>query len=72
MSCYFRDMNDVFKEASITVTPGNKRQIDQAFHQIAGVTYKDCSNTWKKLKQELMGDEEKRRGLIQMLQATTH
>ena len=65
-------MNDVFKEASITVTPGNKRQIDQAFHQIAGVTYKDCPSTWRKLKQDLMVNEQKRSELIEKLQAAMH
>ena len=68
MSCYFRHLKDIFEESGIEVTPGNKKEIDQAFHQIVGVTYKDCPATWKKLKQELMGDEEKRRNLIRKLQ----
>ena len=72
MSCYFRHMNDILKEAGITVTPGNKRQIDQAFHQIAGVTYKDCPSTWRKLKQDLMVNEQKRSELIEKLQAAMH
>jgi hypothetical protein len=50
------------------VTPGNKKQIDQAIHQIVGVTYKDCPATWKKLKQQIMGDEQKRRDLAKKLQ----
>jgi len=61
-------MKNVLDEAGIEVTPSNKKDIDQAFHQIVGVTYKDCPTTWKRLKQELVGDEQKRRELIQKLQ----
>ena len=68
MSCYFRHMKDVLGEAGIEVTHDNKKEIDQAFHEIVGVTYKDCPTTWKKLKQELAGDEQKRREFIQKLQ----
>ena len=69
MSCYFRHLADILNQAGIQVTPGNKKQIDQAFHQIAGVTYKDCPATWKRLKQEIMADEKKRQELIQKFQS---
>lgn len=68
MSCYFRHLKDILDEAGLEVTPGNKKKIDRAFHQIAGVTYKDCPAAWKRLKQEIAGDEQKRRHLIQKLQ----
>ena len=68
MSCYFRHLKDILNEAGIEVTPGNKHEIDQAFHQIAGVEYKDCPATWKGLKQELAGDGQKRQELIRKLQ----
>jgi hypothetical protein len=69
MSCYFRHGKDILEEAGITVSPGNKKQVDQAFHKIVGVGYKDCPATWKALKQTLLADEEKRSELIQKLQA---
>ena len=72
MSRYFRHMKDILAEAQIEVTPANRKKIDQAFHQIAGVPYKDCPATWKSLKQELAGDEAKRRELIQKLQDAIH
>ena len=72
MSCYFRHMKNVLDEAGIEVIPDNKKAIDQAFHQIVGVTYKDCPTTWKKLKQELAGDEQKRQQLIQNLKNAIH
>ena len=69
MSCYLRHIKDILDEAGIEVTPGNKKQIDQAIHHIASVTYKDCPQTWKKLKQEITGDEQKRRDFIDKLQS---
>lgn len=72
MSCYFRHMKNVLDEAGIEITPGNKKQIDQAVHQIVGVTYKDCPATWKRLKQQTIGDEQKRRGLVKKLQDALH
>jgi len=68
MSCYFRHIKNILDRAGIEVTASNKKEIDQAFHQIAGVTYKDCPATWKRLKQEWMADEQKRQELIQKLQ----
>ena len=67
MSCYFRHLKEVMAEAGIEVTPGNKQQIDRAIHEIAGVDYKDCSATWKKLKQEVLADERKRQDLVDKL-----
>ncbi len=60
MSCYFRHLNEIFAEAGINITPGNKKQIDHAIHQLVGTNYKDCPNTWRKLKQEIMLDDKKR------------
>lgn len=64
MSCYFRHMKNILDESSIEVTPSNKKEVDRAFHQIVGVTYKDCPATWKRLKQELMDNEQKLRNTI--------
>ena len=72
MSCYFRHLKDILDQAGIEVTPGNKKEIDRAFHQIAGVDYKDCPTTWKQLKQELAGDEQKRQELAQKLRSAIH
>lgn len=68
MSCYFRHMKGILDEAGIEVTPSNKKQLDQAIHQIVGVGYKDCPHTWQKLKQEITGDEQKRLDLVRRLQ----
>lgn len=67
MSCYFRHIKGILDEAGIEVTPSNKKEIDQAIHQILGVSYKDCPHTWKKLKQHVIGDEQKKQDLIRKL-----
>jgi trehalose-6-phosphate synthase len=68
MSCYLRHIKDVLDEAGIIVTPANRKQIDQAIHRAVGVGYKNCPATWKKIKEEIKGNEEKRRALIRQLQ----
>jgi len=70
MSCYFRHLKDILGQAGIEVTLGNKKDIDKAFHQMVGIDYKDCSSTWKQLKQELAGDEQKRQELVRKLNDT--
>lgn len=64
MSCYFRHLNEIFAEAGINITLGNRKQIDQAIHQLVGTNYKDCPGTWRKLKQEIMADDKKRQEFI--------
>jgi len=70
MSCYFRHIKDILEEAKIVVTPENKKQIDKAFHNIIGTTYKDCPTTWKKIKNNFLNDPQKRKELIRKLQTT--
>jgi len=50
------------------LTASNKKEIDRVFHQIVGVSYRDCPATWKRLKQYFVSDEQKRLELIQKLQ----
>jgi hypothetical protein len=67
MSCYLRHVQDVLEEAHIEVTPQNRKLVDQAIHKIVGVQYKECPATWKKLKDEWLHDETKRKELVQKL-----
>ena len=68
MSCYFRHLKDILNEAGIEVNPSNRKQIDRTIHDIVEVTYKDCPTTWKKLKQEIISNEQKRQDFIKKLQ----
>ncbi len=70
MSCYFRHLKDIFDEAGIEVAPSHKKQVDRAIHQIVGTNYKDCPDTWRKLKAQIMADGQKRRDFITELSNT--
>jgi hypothetical protein len=67
MSCYFRQLKDILAEAGVEVTPGNRKEIDRAIHKIVGVEYKDCPVSWRALKQQMSGDEQKRRDFVKKL-----
>ena len=69
MACYFRHLKEVFEAAGIEVSSVNKKQIDRTIHDIAGVSYKNCSATWRKLKQEILSDEQKRRHFVARLRS---
>ncbi|MFC1987038.1 hypothetical protein ACFLVH_00585 [Chloroflexota bacterium] len=65
MSCYFRYLEDIFGEAGIEVNTRNRKQVDQTIHKILGTDH--CPNTWKKLKQEIMVDGQKRQDFVAKL-----
>jgi hypothetical protein len=66
VSCYFRQMGVVFREAGLEVTPGNKKEVDRAIHALVGVPYKDCPATWRKVK-EMIADDAGREELVRAL-----
>jgi hypothetical protein len=67
VSCYFRHLKDIFDEAGVELTSANRKQVDQAVHRILAVEYKQCPVAWKKLKQEILGNNEKRLEFMQKL-----
>lgn len=60
MSCYFRHMKDVLEEAGVEITKENKKDIDRIIHGLVDVTYKDCSPTWKNVKEHIKADKAAR------------
>ena len=66
MSCYFRHMPDILKEAGVEVTPSNKKEVDRLIHSIVGVDYKNCSGAWKAVKGQRV-EESLRAELIEKL-----
>ncbi|MBS7251998.1 MAG: hypothetical protein KIH08_15605 [Candidatus Freyarchaeota archaeon] len=58
MTCYFRHMQNIFGKAGITVTEGNRREVDRVFHRIVGVEYKNCSAVWREVRKRIAEDEE--------------
>jgi len=69
MSCYLRHAKDIIDEAGIAITPENRKQIDEAIHQAIGVAYKNCPAAWKKIREEIKADKEKRGALVKQLQS---
>ena len=59
MTCYFRHLNEIFEKAGITITKENKRDIDRVIHKTVGISYKNCSATWKEVKKLIAENEEK-------------
>ena len=58
MTCFFRHLRDFFDKDGIEVTDENKKQIDRIIHDIMRVEYKNCSATWKEVKNRIAEDEE--------------
>ena len=51
-------MSRIFDELSVEITKENKKDIDRVIHELVGVEYKNCSDTWKAVKKNLAEDEE--------------
>ena len=58
MTCYFRHLKDVFSEVGVVPTKENKKDIDRVIHSMLGVEYKNCSSTWKLVKEKLAEDRD--------------
>ncbi len=67
MSCYFRHMKDVLEEASVEGTKENKKDVDRIIHGLVDVEYKDCSPSWKAVKERIKGDDKTRGKFIKSL-----
>lgn len=70
MSCYFRHMKDVLDEAGIEVNKENKKDIDRIIHKMMDMEYKNCSPTWKEVKEHIKGDDKARSQFIERLKET--
>ena len=51
MTCYFRHMNEIFSEIGVEITQENRKKVDQKIHEYLGVEYKNCSETWRLIKE---------------------
>jgi len=68
VSCYLRHITDILDEAGIAITPANRKQIDEVIHLTVGIAYKNCPAAWKKFKEDVRYDREKRHNLVEQLQ----
>ena len=62
MSCYFRHLKDIFDEAGIEINTSNRKQVDLTIRKILGTDH--CPDTWQRLKQQIIADEQKRQDSI--------
>ncbi len=51
-------MKEVFTKAGAEISKENRKEIDRIIHSIVGVEYKNCSATWKMVKERLSEDED--------------
>lgn len=51
-------MKNIFEKSGIVVTKENRKEIDKIIHSIVGVEYKNCSATWKSVKEKLDENED--------------
>ncbi len=58
MTCYFRQLQEIFKKAGIEITSQNKHEVDKVIHELVGVDYKSCPATWKEVKKRIADDKE--------------
>jgi len=60
MSCYFRQLKDIFAAAGIIVTKDNRRAIDLAVHDLLGLEEKHCPTAWRTFKERVGTDARAR------------
>ena len=67
MSCYFRHMKEVFEDVGVEITKENKKEIDRILHGLVEVEYKNCSPTWKAVKEKIKVDDKARNRFVKRL-----
>jgi len=67
MTCYFRHLQDIFKEAGVKVTKENKKEIDRAIHELVNTKYKNCPLAWRRVKEKVQKDEVQKKAFINRL-----
>ena len=67
MSCYFRHMKEVFEDVGVEITKENKKEIDRILHGLVEVEYKNCSPTWKAIKEKIKVDDKARNKFVKRL-----
>lgn len=51
-------MKDIFERAGVIVSKENRKDLDKIIHNIVGIEYKNCSETWREVKAKLADNEE--------------
>ncbi|MBN1919231.1 MAG: hypothetical protein JW889_15105 [Verrucomicrobia bacterium] len=67
MSCYFRQLKDIFDAAGIEVTKANRRAVDLAIHDLLGLDEKHCPTAWRVFKDQVGTDAKARAAFAKKL-----
>jgi uncharacterized protein (DUF362 family) len=67
MSCYFRQLKDVFQAAGIEVTKQNRKAVDLAVHELLGLAAKHCPTAWAAFKEQVGTDPKARAAFAKKL-----
>ncbi|MHC1709897.1 MAG: hypothetical protein AB9819_05765 [Methanomassiliicoccales archaeon] len=57
MTCYFRHLDPVFRRAGLQIDIDNRKRVDMIIHEMVGVQYKDCCQTWAAVKEMLQNED---------------
>lgn len=52
-------MKLLFDQIGIEVSSANKSDIDKRIHELVGVKYKNCPETWRAIKSRMTENQEK-------------
>ncbi len=52
-------MGEIFKQIGVEITPENRKEVDRKIHEYLGVEYKNCSETWRLIKERRAENTEK-------------
>ena len=53
LTCYFRHLKEVFRQAGISVTTENRKEIDNIIQQLIGLKEKPCPEVWREVKKRI-------------------
>lgn len=70
MGCW-RWFKGILEEAGVEVTDENREKIEEVIHEVVGETskYERCSADWRKVGKEMKADENRKKKLIEKVQA---
>jgi hypothetical protein len=64
-------MGDIFLAAGVDPQGEKRQELDKIIHRFLGIEYKSCTETWKKLKEEVIPYPDKKIKLIELLRASS-
>lgn len=57
MTCYFRQLEEIFQKAGISLTAMNREEIDKTIQSVVGLEGKHCPEVWKEVRSRIQENE---------------